>query len=222
MDSPSNMNTARLLKTARGKLGYLFNIEERYWAQRARIQWLREEDRNTHFFHVRATSRKKKNSIDRLKDSNGVWHEDCNEICDVAWNYFNNLFKSSIIDDNSMNRDLDREFIDVEIMLAFNQMDPRKAPGTDGLSGSFFREHWQTVGEDVLKFCHEALRDTKNIHTVNDTLLVLIPKVDNPCDMSNFRPISLCRRFCSWLHDPRQRPDSSRACSLPPLLQQWP
>ncbi|KAA3470356.1 reverse transcriptase [Gossypium australe] len=68
-------------------------------------------------------------------------------------------------------------------------MDLRKAPGIDGLPG----KHWQTVGEDVLKFCHEALRDTNNIHNINETLLILIPKIDNPCEMSNFRPISLCR-----------------------------
>ncbi|PPR81963.1 hypothetical protein GOBAR_AA38752 [Gossypium barbadense] len=43
-------------------------------------------------------------------------------------------------------RRLSREFTDKEILRAFNQMDPRKAPRIDGISGSFFKDHWQTVG----------------------------------------------------------------------------
>ncbi|KAA3469415.1 reverse transcriptase [Gossypium australe] len=78
-------------------------------------------------------------------------------------------------------------------MTTFNQIDPRKAPGIDGLPGSFFKEHWQTLGEDVLKMCHEILNNTNNVFSLNETLLVMIPKVENPCDMTNYRPISLCR-----------------------------
>ncbi|KAA3486655.1 reverse transcriptase [Gossypium australe] len=49
------------------------------------------------------------------------------------------------------------------------------------------------MGVDVLRFCHEALRETKNVYNINETLLVMIPKIENPCDMTNFRPMSLCR-----------------------------
>ncbi|KAA3470678.1 reverse transcriptase [Gossypium australe] len=126
-------------------------------------------------------------------------------ICNVAWGYFNEMFKCSIdpseefdlhfipycITDDIKEK-LNREFTDDEILTAFNQMDPRKAPGIDGLPGSFFKYHWQIVGKEVLKFCHEALRDMDKIQTFNETLLVLIPKVNNPCDMTNFRPINLC------------------------------
>ncbi|KAA3470355.1 reverse transcriptase [Gossypium australe] len=89
ISKPSNVNTSRLLKLMRGNLGHLYDIQEKYWAQRARIQLLREGDRNTRYFHVRVTSRKKKIA----SDSNGVWHEDSTEICNVAWSYFDDLFK---------------------------------------------------------------------------------------------------------------------------------
>ncbi|PPD99239.1 hypothetical protein GOBAR_DD03731 [Gossypium barbadense] len=44
----------------------------------------------------------KKNSIERLKDTHGDWHDDKKEICHNSWNYFDNLFKTSInVDDES-------------------------------------------------------------------------------------------------------------------------
>ncbi|PPD86265.1 hypothetical protein GOBAR_DD16799 [Gossypium barbadense] len=96
MDGPINMGSLNLLKTTRDHLGKLYDAEEKYWAQRAYNQWLREGDRNTRYFHVRVTGRKKKNPIDKLKDVNGVWYEDKNEICHIAWSYFHNPFKTSI------------------------------------------------------------------------------------------------------------------------------
>ncbi|XP_017609264.1 uncharacterized protein LOC108455176 [Gossypium arboreum] len=195
-----------MLKLARCKLGYLYEVEERYWAIHARTQWLREGDRNTRYFYVRVLGRRKKNTIEKLKDVHGMWHDEKNEICDIAWNYFNDLFKSSvnpgdvydlpfipICVTDGMNRRLSREFTDEEILMAFNQMDPQKAPGIDGIFGSFFKDHWQTVGKYVLKLCHDILKGRNNVSCLNKTLLIMIPKVNELCVMANFRPISLYR-----------------------------
>jgi hypothetical protein len=50
--------------------------EETMWRQRSRHQWLADGDRNTCFFHLRASRRKKKNKIRRLKHPNGSFTED--------------------------------------------------------------------------------------------------------------------------------------------------
>ncbi|PPS07274.1 hypothetical protein GOBAR_AA13381 [Gossypium barbadense] len=93
---------------------FLFiETKEKYWAQRSKVTWLREGNKKTQFFHVRASSRRKKNSIERLKDIYGCWKNNTKEI----W---------------EMNDKLLEEFKDEEIMRAFNQMDSRKAPGIDG------------------------------------------------------------------------------------------
>lgn len=154
MDGLNRERSTNLLKSSRSKLGYLYEVDEKYWVLRARIQWLREGDRNTRYFHVRASGCRKKNNIENLKDVHGTWHDDKNEICNIAWNYSNDLFKSTInsvdVPDlhfiptcitDSMNSRLNREFTNEEILMAFNQMDPRKAPRIDGLLGSFFK-HW--------------------------------------------------------------------------------
>ncbi|KAA3471206.1 reverse transcriptase [Gossypium australe] len=190
----------------RKKLGNLLDKEEKYWAQRSRIQWLKEGDRNTQFFHVRATNRKKKNNIARLKDMNGYWRENTTDICKAAREYFQKLFKSNLNSNTVLNLDyiescisgevndrLLKDLTDNEIKEAFSQMDHMKAPGIDGLSGNFFKENWEVVGEDTIKLCQDILRGVKNVDCLNDTIIVIIPKIKEPVDMTNFRPISLYR-----------------------------
>ncbi|KAH1131262.1 hypothetical protein J1N35_002640 [Gossypium stocksii] len=92
-----------------------------------------------------------------------------------------------------MNRWLNKEFTEDEIMGAFKLMDPRKTPGIDGLLGSFFKEHWPTVGADVLSLCHYILNGNKSAEYINEIMIVLIPNITNPCEIANFRLISLCR-----------------------------
>lgn len=46
--------------------------QEKYWQQRARTEWLQAGDKKTHFFHVKATTRKHKNFINALQDHAGI------------------------------------------------------------------------------------------------------------------------------------------------------
>ncbi|PPS06238.1 hypothetical protein GOBAR_AA14418 [Gossypium barbadense] len=42
-----------------------------------------------------------------------------------------------------------RDFMDDEILDAFNQMDLGKAPEIGGLSSCFFKENWEVVGKEL-------------------------------------------------------------------------
>ncbi|KAA3487052.1 reverse transcriptase [Gossypium australe] len=68
--------------------------------------------------------------------------------------------------DHEINDMLVKKFTDEEILAPFNQMDPRKASGIDGLS---------------------------DFSCINETIIFLIPKIRELITMSNFQPISLCR-----------------------------
>ena len=71
-------------------------------------------------------------------------------------------------------------------------MFPTKAPGPDGFPAHFYQRHWDICGEEVTRAVLRIVRGEESAGCVNDTVLVLIPKVLNPTQLSQFRPISLC------------------------------
>ena len=87
---------------------------------------------------------------------------------------------------------LEELFMEQEVEKALFQMAPTKAPGVDGFNAGFFQTHWQLVKGCVVNAVLGFLNGGEMPEEVNRTLLVLIPKVTNPQDLSQFRPISLC------------------------------
>lgn len=79
-----------------------------------------------------------------------------------------------------------------EVKSAVFGMHPDKSPGHDGLNPWFFQAYWNIVGVDVIKFCQNFFEKGELPVGLNRTLVCLIPKVSQPHNMSDLRPISLC------------------------------
>ncbi|KAH7841573.1 hypothetical protein Vadar_031697 [Vaccinium darrowii] len=75
-------------------LGDAWVQEEKCWRQKARISWMIEGDRNTSFFHVKVTQRRKRNTISGIQDLRGNWCENQEDIAKEFVMYFEDLFKS--------------------------------------------------------------------------------------------------------------------------------
>jgi hypothetical protein len=67
-----------------------------------------------------------------------------------------------------------------------------KALGPDGLRAIFFKRFWSMLGDDLTKEVLVAVNTATIPEAWNDTTIVMIPKVDNPDKVVQFRPISLC------------------------------
>ena len=91
-----------------------------------------------------------------------------------------------------MNEDLCRVYSDEEIGDALFQIGPLKAPGPDGLPACFFQRNWGLLKEDIIGAVKEFFNTGVMPPGVNDTCIVLIPKVNHPEHLKDFRPISLC------------------------------
>ena len=68
----------------------------------------------------------------------------------------------------------------------------KKAPGPDGFSSGFFHANWELVGPDIIDAVKSFFQTGKILKAWNTTAISLIPKVQVPCTMKDFRPISCC------------------------------
>ncbi|KAA3486163.1 reverse transcriptase [Gossypium australe] len=151
--------------------------EELQWEQRARVNWLRDGDRNTSFFHKMASLQHYRNKIPELVDDHGIRRSEVAEMITVATDFFKDLFTASEMgsDDHlfslvekkvtaSMNDYLLKDFTDEDVWNAVNSMSPLKAPGVDGYSAIFFKRYWHIVGRlisDNILIAYEVLHSLK-------------------------------------------------------------
>ncbi|KAL0439707.1 UNVERIFIED_CONTAM: LINE-1 reverse transcriptase [Sesamum latifolium] len=79
-----------------------------------------------------------------------------------------------------------------EIKRSVFYIDETKAPGPDGYSAGFFKAAWPIVGGEVTQAILEFFATCRLLKQVNSTLISLIPKVNNPTVVAEYRPISCC------------------------------
>lgn len=64
------------LKDIEKQIHHLLLDEEIYWKQKSIADWLKEGDKNTKFFHIKTSSRKRKNRIWGIENAQGEWTEE--------------------------------------------------------------------------------------------------------------------------------------------------
>lgn len=82
--------------------------------------------------------------------------------------------------------------LEAEIWEVVNNIGALKALRQDGVHASFYQNCWETVGTSVCNIVKDFFANNSSIRLINHTNIVLIPKVDNPEIVSNYRPISIC------------------------------
>ena len=78
-----------------------------------------------------------------------------------------------------------------EVKEAIWDCDSFKSQGLDGVNFGFIKDFWLDLKDDVMRFVSKFHRNGKLAKGINSTFIVLIPKVDNPQRLNDFRPISL-------------------------------
>ncbi|KAK4258618.1 hypothetical protein QN277_005049 [Acacia crassicarpa] len=214
---------------ARGDLHRLLELEEQYWWQRSRINWLTAGDKNSCFFHVSTIKRRQWNRISCIKDDEGNWLMEKEAISHNIANYFQNLFTTSVsgsmdavlnyIDpkiSGDMNQNLMLPVSKEEIREAAFALGSTKAPGPDGFSGKFYHSAWTEISDTVCSMVSDFFAGRSVLDEINMTNITLIPKIHKPEHVSQFRPIGLCNfsyKIISKILANRMRPLLDRCIS---------
>ncbi|XP_058756417.1 uncharacterized protein LOC131629650 [Vicia villosa] len=77
------------------ELSTILKQEELIWFQRAKTNWLKDGDRNTRYYHMKASTRRKRNKIHMLKDKNGTWVDENDTLQKMVTQYFKSMFDST-------------------------------------------------------------------------------------------------------------------------------
>ena len=187
------------------ELNRWLGFEEEKWHQRSQNNWLKAKDKNTSFFHTKASNWLRRNTINRIMGANNVCYEDMEQVGQTFVDYFDQFFTTSwprvereLLDailtkvTERRNATLIKEFQAMEVEKALKQMHPLTALGPDGMPPFFYHHFWFIVKSIVitttLNFLNHGIAPPK----FHDTHNVLIPKTKNPERVTDYRTISLC------------------------------
>ena len=87
--------------------------------------------------------------------------------------------------------DLIAPFTRKEIDDVVSEMPPDRAPGPDGFNGAFLKACWPVIKHDFYLLCDEFHQGGLNLESINEGFITLIPKVNSPEYVNDFRPITL-------------------------------
>ena len=190
---------------AKGGLEHIILMDEINWRQKSKVQWLREGDNNTRYFHRIANSNCCNNTICHLSTV-GEISTDQFEIMKGVTCFYQHLFADeairlpfldgldfAIIDEEDR-RMLDSPFTEEEVFGVVKSMNGDKAPSPDGFSLAFFQVCWGIVKDDIMKVFHSFHCYRSFEKSLNATFLALIPKKSRAIEMKDFCPINLVSR----------------------------
>ncbi|XP_026416624.1 uncharacterized protein LOC113312071 [Papaver somniferum] len=204
---PANIFLLNKMVTARGNYEIAANNYNTFLRDKARLNWIKDGDVNSKFFHTSIKMRQAQNTIPELENDSGNIIT-TQGISKILIDYFKKKFEYQSVQINESIFDVASHLIseadncvleecpnEEEIKHVVFNLNVDSAPDPDGFTGIFYRAAWEIVKDnlvDVIQFCWRY-----NIipSGMNSNFLVLIPKIKGAKTAKSFRPIGLSN-FC--------------------------
>ena len=182
--------------------------EEILWKQKSHVQWLKEGERNTKFFHRATIQRRHSNKITHLITEDGETLHSHDDLETHLVNYFQDLLTEPIPDRSAaitritrciptlvtqeQNDALLRPFTIEEVYQALQDTPKSKDPGPEGFTSDFFHYCWPMIRTEVWEILEDSRTTGEVLRAFNATFLALIPKEGQANKPKQYRPIALC------------------------------
>ncbi|XP_074298118.1 uncharacterized protein LOC141628935 [Silene latifolia] len=193
-------------RTLAQEYAQLMKAKHSFLMQKSKADWAVEGDDNTAYFHASLRSRRSKNKVIQIVDIHGDCQTDSHGINEAFEEYFTQILwtnkevmrvhmptvrRGKLITINMHSILLKPVTVD-EIKQAMYSIPGTKAPGPDGYTSQFFKDSWDLTGECVTAAILDFFNHGKLLKKINNTVLILIPKIDRPVCVTQFRPIACC------------------------------
>lgn len=204
--TPETFEEERVLNE---KWQFLRQIEECFFQQKSRINWLTVGDLNTTFFHRVCLTRASFNAIRSFLLLSGALLTDPLQMSAHAIAHFkamlgpDGLLPTMLFTPSDWFRSLTRFQCSLqqqqrmllmptteEITKMMFSLNPNKAPGPDGLTSAFFKGAWGIIGVEVINSITNFFNSGFMPKATNSTILSLVPKFTGAARITDYRPIA--------------------------------
>lgn len=206
LNNPS-LATFQAAASASDRWHHLAHIEEQFYHQKSRIQWLQLGDQNSGFFHRAAQDRAARSAIRSLTTTTGEVLTDTVAIKHEAVTYFQQLLQNvpleqapsqaidlpALIQYRCSSQEVTSLIAPVtaaEIKQVVLSMPANKAPGPDGFTVEFYKAAWPIIGSEFIVAVQSFFLYGFLPRGINATILSLVPKHETAQQMKDFRPIA--------------------------------
>jgi hypothetical protein len=178
--------------------------------QQTKIDWLREGDSNSAYFHAALKAKHATSTLHTLFKDDGTSIQSQDDIAQEVCDFYRQLMGTRIpslrkIDITAMRegpqlsmaqRDALIAPVTIsEIKNALKGIGDLKSPGIDGYGARFFKASWDTIANDLIAAVHEFFNKNVLYRAFNETVVTLIPKHPAAKTVKEFRPIAGCSTF---------------------------
>ena len=164
-------------------------------------------DRNTSFYHVSTLVKRKRNQITVIKNNAGDWINEENEVKEHIRKGFSEIYMTTFVSasrailtsfqwqhrlSNKERDSISRVATEEEVKSALWSLKAFKASRSDGLYAGILPKILVDSGQVHDRKSAKGFAERKIPEYLNKTHITLIPKIQGPEKLINYRPISLC------------------------------
>lgn len=191
-----------IMEEAKARLKHLEYLKLKDMRQKSRVQWAKDGDENSRFFHGMINTRRVANSIMGLS-VNGEWVTNHKVIKKEVLRFYRSKFVEDMVVRPKLNcfglkmisadeaDSLLSPFLEKEIREAVFQCGSDKAPGPDGFNFRFIKKYWDLFSGDFVDMMRHFASSGNISRNVATSFITLVPKVKDPSSLGEYRPINL-------------------------------